>query len=169
LRDDRRATVVGFCCALLPTLIFPVLVPKLRLTTFAPFLVLVLYQKTLVNSLWWALAIGCLLDLLSGYPRMGLLPLTYCLTIAALTFVKPYFFIEKFSTLPLMTMLFALLSTLILFALMTLFGQALQVTWRWIATDLLFFPLLDGLYGLVWFAAKWPRRNHRGSAHADGW
>lgn len=107
------------------------------------------------------MGIGCLIDLLSGYPRMGLLPIAYCLTTAFLYAIKPYFFLEKITTLPLMTFLFGIVSSLILFALMAMFGRPLAVTWQWIASDLLLFPLLDGLYGLIWFAIKLPRTHER--------
>lgn len=158
---DRRTLVFAFLSALLLTLLLPTLLPKLRLTYFAPFLIMMLYRKPMTQTLWWAIGVGCLLDLLSGFPRMGWIALTYCCTLLTLDSIKPYFFIEKITTLPLMTWLFSLISTAILLVLLALFGQPVLLNWRLIATDFIVYPLVDACYGLLWFLLASSRRRQR--------
>lgn len=150
MRDERLGLSLAFCCALLPALIIPSLWPSLRLSFFAPFLVLVLYQHPLVNALWYSVASGLALDLLSSHPRLGLHALCYCLTIGLLVRFKTYLFIDKLTTIPAMTFLFSVISTLLQMFLLNLLGKGISPSWPWAATDLVLWPLVDSVYAFLW-------------------
>ncbi len=152
LRDDKKLILLAFLFALVPTLLSPVLTPWLRINYFAPFLTLMFYKRPLQSCLWYAFGCGFILDLLTARLRLGLYIVNYCLTIGLLYGQKRHFFEDKLSTLPIMTALFSILSTVIQIVLLKIAGTTLELSWAWLGTDLVLFPLADAAYALVWFA-----------------
>jgi rod shape-determining protein MreD len=142
----------AFLLALLFTLLGPIFFPKWHLFYFAPYIVISYYQCSRIAALWRSYMCGLILDLLSSAPFFGFSSLNYCLVSLALYSQKRNFFEDKLSTLPLMTFLFSLLSTLITLILSLFFGHHLRLTWQWPATDLLFMPLADALYASLLFS-----------------
>ena len=114
------------------------LFPSVVLQLFAPFLVFIFYRSSKMEALWWSVACGLVLDLLSPHTTLGLFAFTYAVTTALLYDRKQHFFIDNLSTLPLMTFMFSVLSTLILALLVQI-----PISLPWIATDLLLMPLGD--------------------------
>ncbi len=139
--------------------------PAWRLSFFAPFLVLMFYKKSLAQCLWIAFGCGLFIDLLAPYPRLGILAITYCLTTAVVYRGKSSFFEDGLASLPVMTFLFAGISTAIQVLPLKLFANAPILSWYWVATDLLLLPLADALYAWIWFAfpAYLLRRRPRGA------
>lgn len=132
-------------------LLVPVFFPSLRLTFFAPFLVISYYQKPRTTALWLSFFCGLFLDLLSPYPRLGILALNYCLTTFILYSQKFNFFEDKLSTLPFMTFLFAFISTLIQAVLYSIFVSSIDISFSWIVADLGLFPLYDAIFAFACF------------------
>jgi rod shape-determining protein MreD len=148
--DCKRLDLIFVFC-LSATLISPSLFPQLRLLFFAPFLVCAFYQKTLQTTLWLAFACGICLDLLSSHSRLGLYAMGFCLTTAILYPQKRNFFADSLSTLPIMTLLFGSLSTLILGVLLYSLEMRNVFSWHWVLTDLILMPSLDACYAFSCF------------------
>ena len=72
-------TKIAFWISLFATLLGPLVLPKLHLFYFAPYLVLSLNPFSRYQLLWRALLSGLILDLLSSGTFFGLTPLNYCL------------------------------------------------------------------------------------------
>lgn len=143
---------IAFLFALVPLLICPVACPHLRLTFFAPFLVLICYKRPLDHCLWYALGCGLIMDLLAAQGRLGFYAVNYTVTTWVLYHQKKHFFEDSITTLPFVTLLFALISTLLQVITMKSFGYPIALSWHWAATDLFLLPLADAFYALVWFA-----------------
>jgi rod shape-determining protein MreD len=133
------------------TLLVPVIFPSLRLMFFAPFLIQVYYKKDYQSSLWWALLAGLVLDCLTFDTRIGLQSLNYVLTTSIIYHQRKNFFEDSMTTLPLMTDMFAIISTLFQVVLEYVFGQGLSISYEWAWTDLILMPLIDALYALTIF------------------
>lgn len=129
----------------------PAVLPQLRLVFFAPYLIILLYKRPLINCLWGALTCGLILDLLSAYQHLGLFALNYTLTIAVLYRQRRHFFSDSPSTLPIMVYLFSVISTAVQIPLLFVFEQKLKMNSSWIASDLLLMPFLDATYAFVLF------------------
>jgi rod shape-determining protein MreD len=142
---------LAFFTALACAIALPALFPSWKLTFFAPFIIITYYKKPFSACLWLALASGLAMDLLSDQRHLGIHALNYCLTTCILYSQKNNFFEESLSTLPIMTFLFALISTIIQIPLYSLFEKKLPLSGQWLLTDLLLFPLLDAVYGFAAF------------------
>lgn len=136
---------------LIATLFVPTVFPSARLLFFAPFLIILIYQKSFLACLWNSLLCGFILDLLSSNPLMGLYAVSFCLTTGLMYGQRRNFFSDSLSTLPLMTYFFSCLSTLLQLALLYIFGQLTAISWEWTLTDLIYLPALDALYAFCIF------------------
>lgn len=141
----------AFIVCLLIALTVPLLFPALRLTFFAPFLIICCYRKTLTKCLWLALLCGVIIDLLSSYTRFGLFSLDYCVSLLILYPQRRNFFADSVSTLPIMTFFFAIISTLIMALLLYSIESINIFSWGWAFTDLLIMPFIDGIYAFLVF------------------
>lgn len=148
---DQKRLDVAFAICLLLTLGLPALFPNIRLTFFAPFLIIACYKASLKKCLWIALLCGVIVDLLSSYTRFGLYSLDYCATLFILYPQRRNFFADSLSTLPIMTFLFALLSTLLMALLLYSIETINVFSWGWVFTDLLMMPAVDGFYAYFIF------------------
>ncbi len=92
------------------------------------------------------------MDLFASRWRLGIHVVTYCLTTVVLYRGKAHFFEDKISTLPTMTLLFAVISTLIETVLLGVFSSGLPFSWGWTATDLVLLPVADAIYAMAWFS-----------------
>ncbi|NGX58738.1 MAG: hypothetical protein K940chlam3_01646 [Chlamydiae bacterium] len=141
----------AFLFALVPILFLTPWFPQWKLTYFAPFLVITFYKKPLETCLWLGLISGLIMDLLSSQHHLGIHALNYCLTISLLYSQKQYFFEDSLSTIPIMTFFFAVISTILQVPLYALFEKGIPLSQDWIIKDLLVMPLIDALYGFIWF------------------
>jgi rod shape-determining protein MreD len=143
--------IVLFFMALIPALLAPAIFPSLKLTFFAPFLVLVYYKKSYLSSMWIALFCGLIMDIFSSQARFGLYAVNYCVTTWFLFRQKRHFFEDSVSTLPIMTYFFAVISSLVQVLLLSIFVKSMHLTLVWVGTDLIMMPILDAIYAFVWF------------------
>ena len=144
-----------FFVALLLNVTIPIIWPSWRLFFFAPFLIILYYQKPLTTCLWGAMLCGLVLDLLSTRTHFGLYALNYALTTLVLYPQQRHFFGDNLSTLPLMTYFFSFLSTLLQSLLMYTFGSPFLISWHWIFADLFLMPLCDSAYAFICFILPW--------------
>lgn len=148
---DKKNLKLIFLICLLLTLFSPTLVPQLRLTFFAPFLIMACYQKTLLSSLWLAVMCGLILDLLVAHSHFGLCALDFCLTIALIYPQRRNFFADSLGTLPAMTFFFASISALIMGVLLYNVEMENVFSWPWVLTDLVLMPMGDAGYAFICF------------------
>ena len=149
LDDKRLDTAFIFC--LLMTLFAPSLFPYAKLSFFAPFLIITCYKKNLSACLWIALLCGLILDLLSTNARLGIHALDFCFTLMILQPQKRNFFADSLTTLPIMTFLFASISTLVMAILVYSLEMKNVLSWHWIFTDLIIMPSADAAYAFCCF------------------
>lgn len=151
-----------FLLAVCFLLIAPPFFPQLHLTFLAPPLIITLYRRRLIPSLWAGLLVGFLIDLM-GQGKIGFYATSYLLTLWAISPLKTFFFPDRLSTLPLLTWCFGALSTLIQFFLLKFLGHGFGWSFSWIFTDLLVMPFADALYAFLFFTLPGflPRRSNR--------
>lgn len=147
--------LLWFFYALFLSVTLPLLLPDLRLFYFAPFLVISYYSGTLLHSLWWSIITGGIVDLFSAGTRFGSCALIYCLTTLFLHRYKYYFFEDRPTTLPIMTYLFVLISTILQALLYQIFEDKTIVSLEWLKRDIGLMPLKDALF--AWTCFTLPR------------
>lgn len=135
-------------------LVIPVLFPSLRLTFFAPFIVIAAMQLLLPYLLLASFFCGLTMDLFTTSTPFGFY--TLVASISALfspLWMRSYF---KDDTLLLLTraLAFIWIWTTIQSILALIFGLPLTFSLQWIFTDLFLFPLLDLAY--MWICILLP-------------
>jgi rod shape-determining protein MreD len=144
--------IFAFILAALALILQSILVPKLAILAFAPFLSLVMMRRDFRKALILSAISGSLVDLLSDDP-MGLHALNYTLVTALLYRIRANFSAEQPLHLSLYTTLVSSLSTALQLTLLFLFDRRVPFDGRWVLADLIGMPLIDALYAFVWFAA----------------
>lgn len=167
IKKNKGKLPIAFLLCSFYALFLPVFFPPLRLTYFAPFLILLFYRASFQTCLWSSFLAGLFIDLLTTDTRFGLYALNYTLATAFLYHFKKLFFEDYASTVPCMTAFFCVISTCIQVVLLYAFNKKLIVSWDWVGTDLVAMPILDGLYALfgimmpLSFMQKINRRSRR--------
>jgi len=92
---------------------------------FVPFLILLLYQKSLPKCLWAAFLCGILQECIFTDGNVKIAAIFVAAT-AILFYVKRFFFADSKSTLPIMTFLFSLIYSL--FSMLTHVNDIVQIT-----------------------------------------
>lgn len=136
--------------AMIATLFLSSVFPHLHLMTLAPFLVILYLNLKPISALWCSTLTGLFSDLFSSH-LFGMYALLFALT-SALLYRQKRFFNEKPINLAIFTALVSLLLSLMQPLFLFLFEKGVALSGRWILTDLLLLPLLDGLYALIWFS-----------------
>lgn len=130
-----------FLLALLALVFGAKLFPPIRLLSFAPFFSILFMRKSFLTSLWIAALCGLLSDLFSIELRLGVSAVCSVGAAAATYHLKHYFYEDNFFSIPLYTAAISAVFSAIQFILVRhLFDFSL-----------LLMPLLDALYGFVWF------------------
>jgi rod shape-determining protein MreD len=142
--------IFSFFLAVLALFLQSFLIPRISILAFAPFLSLLTLKERLPKALWCSALSGALLDLLSDDP-MGLHALNYTLATAFLYRYKRHFSYEVPFHFGLFTVFISSLSTLLQLSLLFLFDRRIPFDGKWILTDLIGMPILDGLYAFAWF------------------
>lgn len=145
------AFCLAFAFALFGTLFFP----ALRLFAFAPFLAIVIMRSSLLSALWLSLLCGLIVDLTSAGMRFGTLALCTTLTTFLVYKQKRHFFEDKTYSLPLFTAFFSFVMSLLCLLSLYAFDKPLQLSWRFVMSDLISMPLLDALYAFLWFTCPY--------------
>lgn len=144
--------VSSFFLALTALFFQAILVPKVAILAFSPFIALVVMRCNLVQSIVLSIIAGSCMDLFSNDP-MGIHAIEYAL-IATLAFrFKRHFLHDQPLHLSLFTALISSLSTLLCFLLLFLFDRRVPFSGRWFFATLIGMPVLDALYAFVWFSA----------------
>lgn len=147
MASSKGMSLVAFLASLLLACIVPWITKLPFQYVLAP-LVMLMYNSSLVFTLWFALLGGLCLDALTLSPRLGFLGLTYLFSCRLLYPYRLFFFKDSLITLPVMTFLLSLIASLIELA-MALFFDIPFATLR--LADLLVRPLLDVAFAFVVF------------------
>lgn len=145
-------TILAFGLALTLMLVMPAFI-GMRLTFFAPFLIIQYYKRPLVGSVWFSMVCGVIMDLMASQQWFGMWALNYSLTTLILYRLRHRFFSDSVSTVPLMTAFFGIFSTCIQFFLLLVFERGVTLDLHGFVTDLFLMPVLDGVYAYVFFIA----------------
>lgn len=141
-----------FLLSIIALILQVVLFPQIAILPFCPFLSLVMLRTSFTQALWLGCIAGVLMDLISSDP-IGVHAVGYTLAISLLFRFKKHFLYEEPFHLSLLSALFSFTSTLLGLLLLFLFDRRVPLQGRWILTDLIGMPLIDGLFAFVWFAA----------------
>lgn len=133
------------------TLFSQILEPSFRLNFFAPFLIIVFYQSSFLSSLYLALLAGLIIDIFASPLRFGVYALNYTITSAFLYGQRKNYFSDSLMTLPIMTFLFAVVSTVLQVCLLLIFSKIPNISIAWFFSDLLLMPALDAFFAFCWF------------------
>ena len=150
------------------TLFSSALIGHVQLLFFAPFLAILYYKKNYLSALWFSLFCGVIVDLIAPPARFGIYALNFCLTTGMIYHQRRNLFADSLSTLPIMTLLFSVISTLVQVVLLYIFAEPPHITLKWIFTDLMMLPLADALFAFVWFILPdlvFGRRMNRGRGY----
>lgn len=142
--------LVIFCYTLLLHFFFAAFT-SLSILFFAPFLVMCCYRTSLSSVLWWAFTCGLVTDLFSFHSRLGTYALINCLTVSLVYRFQVYFFIDRLSTLPIMTALYSFIASWIHVVLFYLNGYPFFLSWPWLKSNLLMTTWEDALYAGICF------------------
>lgn len=150
-RNSKVLFLIAFLLSLLSTVYFS----HIKLFWFAPFLITTFYQKPLINCFWKAFGCGILMDLTASTDHFGVHAFNYVLVTALLYGKKRHFFGDNLSTLPIMTYLFSVLTTILQSFLLNLLEDTNIISLAWIGRDLLIMPFMDAAYAFVVFVIPW--------------
>lgn len=148
-----------FSIAFFSSLLFPIFLPSLRLLFFAPFLIFALYNFSFLSTLWMAILAGAVHDLLSSQ-FFGLSALNYFLTILLIHRLR-YFFADQLFILPLMTAIFAFISSLFQWLFYFFAGKNFPFFTLFV-TEFLLMPLADATFGFLFFSLPLMIKKRRG-------
>jgi len=114
------------------------------MTILAPCCVIALYRLPRLQASFFCLAIGFFIDTLTLTPTAGLYAASFTFASYLLHPLTYYFFPDKLSTLPLMTVIFSSLTAASIGLGHSLIHTPFHHTLLWIHYDLFLYPLIDG-------------------------
>lgn len=147
---QKGSLILFFFLALFFSIFQSAIFSKLHLFAFAPFLAILWIRSSFLSSLWGSFFCGFLIDLFSSI-SMGIFALNYTFISLFLYRFHTHFYDDKPLHLASYTALISSISTLIHPFLLFLFDRSIPISGKWILTDLLLMPLLDGAYAIFWF------------------
>lgn len=136
---------IAFYTSLLMLIVGPCIFPA-PVTIFAPFLALASCSYSAHKALWLALLCGLILDIFSCHP-FSMHIWSYLVAALLLYKLKRHLFIQSPTSLFVATALFSLIATCIQAFLFFHFS----FNGRFLLTDLVIMPLMDGVYAFVCF------------------
>ncbi len=135
------ALKISFFLALFGLLFGTVFFPSIRFFSFSPFLALFFQKKDFHKSLWAGAFTGLILDLTSSHIRFGLFTLCGLFTAFISHRGRKWFSEYSLFTIPFYTVVISIIFTLI---------QGILISHYFHPVSLIT-PLIDGLYGFIWF------------------
>jgi cell shape-determining protein MreD len=139
-----------FIIASLNALLTPLLLP-VPLTAYAPYLMYVLMNRSIKETLWHTLLCGLIMDLLQSTFPFGYCALCYTLIALILYRQKWWFFNDKIGSLALFVSIFSFLLSVLQLISLNFEAHTLSLCWSIFLSDFVLMPLYDGLYALICF------------------
>ncbi len=152
MKRNWKRPITALFISLAALMIIPAFLPQLPLQYFAPFIIILFYEKSRVTVLWISLLCGLCMDLLSSHAHFGIYALNYCICSQILYSKKPLFFEDALSTIPLFSGWYSFCSTGIQFLLLHLFGKGFPLTFQWLAIDMGLMSFFDASYAFLLFS-----------------
>ncbi len=128
-----------------------VLIPKICLFAYGPWIASIILRCHLPKALWLAFLSGAVVDCLSEDPS-GVHALNYTIITMLLFRFKTWAFMSNPVHLSLFTVVISFLSTLLQLFLLFLFDRRIPFTGQWAFGDLSLMPIADGIYALTWIS-----------------
>ena len=128
---------------------FSAFFPNVHFTYFAPFIIIIIYEKSKVYALMASCFCGLFLDLLSSDIHFGILTLNYFITTWILYNWKSIFFEDSIFTIPMLSGFFSMITTSVQFFLLHIFGKGFPLSFQWVFIDLIVLSFLDVLYAFI--------------------
>jgi hypothetical protein len=150
MQRNWKLPLIALLLCLAAFLLFSPLLSALHLTYFAPLLVISCYIFEKITCLWLALGIGLILDLYGSHEPFALLAAVYCVSCWLLYTAKPLFFEDSLSTIPILTALFSMISTIIYAFALSFFSGNHPLSLEWMVSDVLLMSLVDAIYAVLW-------------------
>jgi rod shape-determining protein MreD len=122
----------------------------LKLTYFAPFLILIFYKTSIYTSIWLSIISGLILDLFSS-SYFGLNAICYASASVFLYNEKKYFSLKNIN-ISIFTAIYSFIFSLFYPLCLFIFEKGIKITFKWMITDLLIMPFIDGIYAFLLFA-----------------
>ncbi len=122
----------------------------LPILPFAPFLTVVLLKRSLASSFILAAIAGFHVDLLSSDP-FGIHALGFFFAILFCHRLRRLFSYDILSQFAIFSSIISVTMTINHLFLLFLFDRRVPFDRLWWLTDWIFFPVLDGLFAIVWF------------------
>ncbi|MBI5346419.1 MAG: rod shape-determining protein MreD [Chlamydiae bacterium] len=153
LKKTKNLTtlIVSFFLACIALFCQTAIFPNFRLIFFAPFLVFYYFNFSFISSLWISALCGIIVDSLSS-TAFGVYALNYTI-VTALLYREKRFFNDDPISLASFTMILSTAFSIIFPILLFIFDKPISITGKWVITDLMIMPMVDGIYSLIWFWA----------------
>lgn len=143
--------IIPFFLALFAQLYGSIFLPSFRFLAFAPFFAIAFQRLTLYQSLWTAVFIGLLIDLISPSLRFGFFSLNYFLTSWIAYRQKSLFFEDKTISFFFYTAFISCIASTLQLTLLLSSSSRFPIHLSFLFSDLLIMPLIDGVYAFFWF------------------
>lgn len=129
---------------------FSMLFLNIKFIYFAPLIVYLFYRFSLISILWISILIGLLQDLFSA-TYFSINALSYLFTTLFL-YKQKRFFTDGGINLSILATIYSFLFSIINISIYFIFDKNLIITLKWAFSDLIVFPILDGIYTFIFFA-----------------
>ena len=124
--------------------------PLVFFSAFVPILSINILSLNKEKALWIAFASGLLVDFFTS-TKMGIWPLNFCLCTLILFRFKSHFYKDKFLHVGMFAAIFSSLSSILHAIISFLFNSKIPFSGRWMITDCIIMPIIDGAYTIAWF------------------
>jgi rod shape-determining protein MreD len=144
--------IFAFILSFIALLLQGILLPKITILAFAPYLAILILKLPHTQSLILASLCGAIMDLMSDDP-IGLHAINYTVSVWLFFKIKSHFSFEKATHLTLLTALISSFSTIFQLILLFLFDRRVPFSGRWAFMELIGMPIVDAIYAFIWFVA----------------
>jgi cell shape-determining protein MreD len=138
--------LLPFFLGLFSAIFCSVFFPNFHILPFTPFLALACMRKSFLTTLWLSVLSGIVMDLITSELGFGLNALALTVVSGIMYRQKHHFFADSPLALSIYT---TLISSLTSFFLLLLQGVTLSPSILF--SELIFMPILDGVYAFLWF------------------
>lgn len=123
---------------------------NIKFIFFAPLIIFLFYNISFISILWIAAILGFTQDLFSS-TFFGINAISYLVSSIILYREKKYFN-DKPINLSIFTMVFSIIFSILSPILFFIFDKKINLSITWIITDIIMYPILDGIYAFLFFA-----------------
>jgi len=123
---------------------------NMKLIYFAPLLIFLFYRLSYISILWISIFLGLFQDVFSSN-FFGINALAYFFS-SLFSYNQKKIFNDKPINLSIFTMLFSLIYSFLLPILFFMLDKKVGLSIKWLITDMIIFPMIDGIYAFLFFA-----------------